>query len=574
MSQPGEEATQVTVKPIVQAPIWKHLLWLGVAVVGLWALSKIPSTLIVFSLAWLIAYLLNPVVGALTGRRIGPIKNCSRGQAVGIVAGLLLGCMVAMASLVLPQLTEQVNKLISLQHRLGDPSELPVLLRQKVEPLLARVPPQYRENAMIKASNFIQESASKIGQWAAVIITSIGAFLGELLSAIFLVCSAFLVSLYMLMNWNNLAGGVIEKLPRQYQREVLSLSLKLNEIFGGYLKATILTALACMVATFVALLLTDLLMTTHDFPYKGLVAFVAGLSYPVPVIGIIATSILGGVLGFASPGGTVGFGIVVLVVINVVNVLIDRTVQPALMSDAIGVSELFVMFAAFAGGEVAGVWGMLLGIPVAAMGKTLFEWFHLNFLLVDDHDSEITSPHPLLEPAPAGALPASETPPVVVQAPVESRVAASAAAVAVEVPRADEKAPVVVRLEEEPFSEPVAAAKAEPVEAAKAAPVEAAKAEPVEAAKAEPVVAAKAEQVVAAKAEPVVAAKAEPVEAAKAEPVETATAAPVEVARPEPAPAAAEEVAPDDSSMATRRLHGPPPLPPGPPVERKKKKKK
>jgi predicted PurR-regulated permease PerM len=564
MSQPGE-GTYVTVKPMVPTPLWKHALWLAVAVVGLWALSKIPSTLIVFSLAWLIAYLLNPVVDRLTGRRLGPIASCSRGQAVGIVAGLLLGCLVAMASLVVPQLTEQVNKLISLQHSLGDPSELPLLLRQKAEPLLALVPEQYRETAMIKATNFIQESASKIGQWAAVIITAIGAFLGQLLSAIFLVCSAFLVSLYMLMNWNNLAAGFIEKLPRQYQREVLSLSVKLNEIFGGYLKATILTALACMVATFIALLITDLVMPSHDFPYKGLVAFVAGISYPVPVIGIIATSILGGVLGFVSPGGTVTFGLVVLAVINVVNILIDRTVQPALMSDAIGVSELFVMFAAFAGGEVAGVWGMLLGIPVAAMGKTLFEWFHLNFLLVDDHDplphDELPEPARPLEgdtvaPPAASGLPSAadhptgassvaattvvnaeshlEPPPTVVEVhspapPVAASVAASGAAL--EAVREEQETGKEAFPEEEPFM--VDLVNQQPVgEPSQPTPPQSGQPQAEQAARAETV--------------------------------------PTPVDRPNDPSSEAE----DPPQRSTRRLSTPPPLPPGPPVESKKKRKK
>lgn len=380
------EGPEVNIKSVTQAPVWKHLLWAIVAILGIWALSKIPSTMIVFSMAWLIAYLLNPAVDALAGKRLGPIKKCSRGQAVGIVASLLLGVMIASGSLMLPQLTDQIERLLSIQQKLGDPAKLPVMLREKAEPWLARVPAQYRETAMAKATTLIQDSASKIGHWASEIIRSVGAFIGQLLSAIFLVSSAFLVSLYMLMNWHNLAGDMLEKLPRQYQREVRSLSVKLNEIFGGYLKATILTAIACMIATFVSLLILSwgfsLSGKEVNFPYKGLVAFVAGISYPVPIIGIIATSILGGVLGLFSDGPF--FGLCVLGMINVVNVLIDRTVQPRLMSDAIGVSELFVMFAAFAGGEVAGVWGMLLGIPVAAMGKTLFEWFHLNFLLVED----------------------------------------------------------------------------------------------------------------------------------------------------------------------------------------------
>ncbi len=417
------KALNLSFKPSLQAPIWKHLLWAAVAVVGIWALSKIPSTLIVFSMAWLIAYLLNPAVDRLAGQRIGPIKACSRGQAVGLVAGLLLGAVLAAGAMMIPQLSDQVDKLISLQKSLGNPAELPTLLREKAEPILSRVPEKYREEVMTRATTLIQESASKIGHWASQIITSIGAFLGQILSAIFLVCSAFLVSLYMLLNWHNLAGDFLEKLPRQYQREVRSLSLKLNEIFGGYLKATILTAIACMIATFVSLLLLEL-VTGKDFPYKGLVSFVAGLSYPIPVIGIIATSILGGVLGFVA-AGQVGFGVWVLATINVVNVLIDRTVQPRLMSGAIGVSELFVMFAAFAGGEIAGVWGMLLGIPVAAMGKTLFEWFHLNFLLVEEHTGEAPLAHPFAEHPAAGVplLADSGRPTTVADGPAPAQVA-------------------------------------------------------------------------------------------------------------------------------------------------------
>jgi predicted PurR-regulated permease PerM len=363
-------------------PIWKHILWAVVAVLFLWALAQIPNTIIVFSLAWLISYLLNPVIDALQGRRIGPIKKCSRGMAVAIVTGLLVGVVVAAGAWAVPHLTEQVQKLISLQDSISDPSQLPITLREKAEPFLAKIPEAYRDEAMEKASEMIQDSASKIGVWVSKGIGWLGSFLGELLSGIFLVCTAFLVALYMLMNWYGMAEAFLEKLPKQYRDEVQSLSEKMDEIFGAYLKATILTSLACMVATFVSLLLLSSI-TGHEFPYKGLVSFVAGIAYPVPVIGIIATSILGGVLGYL-PENNLGFAISVLVMINVVNAIIDRTVQPKLMSDAIGVSELFVMFAAFAGGEIAGIWGMLLGIPVAAMGKALFEWFHVNFLVVEE----------------------------------------------------------------------------------------------------------------------------------------------------------------------------------------------
>ncbi len=552
MSEAAEGGGRVTVRPVVQAPIWKHLLWGAVALVGLWALSKIPSTLIVFSMAWLIAYLLNPAVDYLSGKKVGPVKSLSRGQAVGLVAGLLLGALIAAGAMLLPQLTEQVEKLISLQTRLGNPQDLPIIIRQKVEPLMARVPEQYREELMARSSNFIQESASKIGAWASAIVTYIGAFIAQLFSAIFLVCSAFLVSLYILMNWHTMAGDFLEKLPRQYRREVRSLSLKLNEIFGGYLKATILTAIACMIATFVFLLLLTT-VTGKDFPYKGLVAFVAGISYPVPVIGIIATSILGGVLGFVTEG-SIGFGVLVLVTINVVNIIIDRTVQPRLMSDAIGVSELFVMFAAFAGGEVAGVWGMLLGIPVAAMGKTLFEWFHLNFLLVEEPavtvGGESPSPTPALEePAPAGVTAPAPAPPLVVEPKAETRVEVAAPAPSVTPPATlSSTAPEV--------SPPAV------VKGSAAAP---------NVPQPQVVVEAPAPGESKAMEPPAPEAPVEPKPAQAPLPpkaVESSASAPVEV--PEPPAAAQDEV----DSRTTRRLQAPPPLPPGPPAEAPKKKKR
>lgn len=403
---------EVEVK-MVQTPIWKHILWAVVTVFFLWALAQIPNTLIVFGLAWLFSYLLNPVVDALQGKKIGPIKHCSRGMAVGIVTGILVGLMLAAGSWMMPHLTDQVQRLLSIQNTISDPMALPVALREKVEPILAKVPVAYREEAMERASGFIQDGASKIGLWVSKAIGWLGSFLGQLLSGLFLVMTAFLVSLYMLMNWHGMGDTFLQTLPKQYRDEVLSLSLKMNVIFGGYLKATILTSIACMIATFVSLWILTW-VTGHDFPYKGLVAFVAGLAYPVPVVGIIATSILGGVLGYL-PENNLGFGLAVLVTINVVNIIIDRTVQPRLMSDAIGVSELFVMFAAFAGGEVAGIWGMLLGIPVAAMGKALFEWFHTNFLVVEEIPEfeeelqESASVAPLSPPGPSTSIPVIES---------------------------------------------------------------------------------------------------------------------------------------------------------------------
>ncbi|MGE0493969.1 MAG: AI-2E family transporter [Vulcanimicrobiota bacterium] len=360
---------------------WRTVLWLVVLLVGFMLLAHITNTLLVFGLAWLIAYLLNPVVDLLEGQKLGPVKELKRGVAISLVYLILIGALLAVAALLFPQVSHQMEKVLALQSTLDDPIELRFRIQEKIDFLMdkLRLPTETRDQLFKRAAELVQDSTSKIGSWVGKAFQYLAAFIGQMVSGLFLFITALIVSIYMLQNWHDSGDVFVEWLPYDYQDDARALGLKMNEIFGGYLKATIITSLACGVATLVALWILSTIWGAH-FPYIFLIAFIAGMTYPIPILGIIGTSIVGGVLGFL-PENDLGFAVAVFVVINVVNSIIDRTVQPKLMSDAIGVSELFVMFAAFAGGELMGIWGMLLGIPVAAMAKTLFVWFHGRFLV-------------------------------------------------------------------------------------------------------------------------------------------------------------------------------------------------
>ncbi|GAC1447127.1 MAG: hypothetical protein PVSMB8_05420 [Vulcanimicrobiaceae bacterium] len=49
--------------------------------------------------------------------------------------------------------------------------------------------------------------------------------------------------------------------------------------------------------------------------------------------------------------------------------------MPKIMSESVGVSPIVVMFAVFAGGELFGLPGLLLGIPAAALAKVAWRFF-------------------------------------------------------------------------------------------------------------------------------------------------------------------------------------------------------
>ena len=53
----------------------------------------------------------------------------------------------------------------------------------------------------------------------------------------------------------------------------------------------------------------------------------------------------------------------------------DNVLVPKIMGESVGVSPIGAMFAVFAGGELFGIPGLILGIPAAALIKILWRYF-------------------------------------------------------------------------------------------------------------------------------------------------------------------------------------------------------
>jgi predicted PurR-regulated permease PerM len=73
--------------------------------------------------------------------------------------------------------------------------------------------------------------------------------------------------------------------------------------------------------------------------------------------------------------------IYVSIVIFVVARIADNVLVPKIMANAVGVSPIAVMFAVFAGGELFGLPGLVLGIPAAALVRVLFTYFALPWIV-------------------------------------------------------------------------------------------------------------------------------------------------------------------------------------------------
>ncbi|MBR3364498.1 MAG: AI-2E family transporter [Solobacterium sp.] len=115
-------------------------------------------------------------------------------------------------------------------------------------------------------------------------------------------------------------------------------------------------------------------VTLMRMPYAPLIAFVVGITNMIPVfgpfIGAVPSTLI---LLIIDPFQALEF----LVFILILQQIDGNIIGPHILSDAVGLPTLWVMFAIIIGGAMFGVVGMFIGIPVFSVIYTLIEdWIH------------------------------------------------------------------------------------------------------------------------------------------------------------------------------------------------------
>jgi predicted PurR-regulated permease PerM len=346
--------------------------WILVAAAALWLAAKIRNTITVMVLSLLIAYLLNPMVHSLCRVRL-PFsrKTMSRGFAIFIVFSLLAIILILVGVVLVPILINQVNNLIQVLP--GQIDSAKNTLSQWHSRYYQALP----QNVKDSIQQAIGQGVSRVGEFMARLFNQFGNFIMGLISGVVLLFTSLVISIFILLKIEETAQRVHTYLPSRFRREIEDLLLQMHNIFGGFLKGSIILCIVNGILTFAALTLTGLFYKPYS--YTLIVSLLAGATYAIPILGVLFSCIIGGILAYLQ-AGTLLFAVIIVCVVALCNNIVDRFVTPKVMSDAMGVSPLFIIFSAFAGGELLGIWGMILGVPLAAMVKALFNYLHGRFL--------------------------------------------------------------------------------------------------------------------------------------------------------------------------------------------------
>lgn len=339
-----------------ERPWFDAVLVLGAIALGFVVLGFVSvvfaffgELIMVFFLAWLLAFMLLPVVNWVTA-----IPFMSRTGAIFTVYLLIFGGLIIVTIVVAAALVSSIGDFVD---------DLPAL-RANLPTILA--PWQARLNDLgiaqidlvTQATTFLDNISQYAVQLAAPLqqlaVASLGA-IGNLLLMVVL-------SLYMLAGRERLAAFLFWLVPSNYRAEAEILEEAVSRSFGGFIRGQVITGLA-----FGAISLLASLVFGLDF--IAVTTAVAGFLMAVPFFGPFVAwvpPILVAIL--FKPDAVLGVSIVVaigwLVVMNFL--------QPRIMANSLRIHPIVVLGSVFVGLKIAGIPGAIFGIPIAAVLSALF----------------------------------------------------------------------------------------------------------------------------------------------------------------------------------------------------------
>lgn len=342
------------------------------AALALWFATRIPKTIAIFVIAAFIASGVHPVSEWLVHRRV------PRLWAISLVYTVLVIATIVVLLIIVPMTIDQMQILVAnvpgyLHQMQAWLQALQVTLHRHFPE--ANVPPQMFDVQQL--------GAQRLGEIMTLTVTSLGTFALNIATGLFIAFSAIILSFFFLLNPQRLAESFAGFFPPSKREVARKLSSEAAAVFGGYIAGQVIVSAitGIVIAAITAL---------FGFKFALLVGILSAIGYAIPIMGMLIVQIVALVL--SAPQGP-AMTILVQVVMFGVARISDNVLVPKIMGGTVGVSPITVFFAVFAGGELFGLPGLILGIPAAAIAKLVWKyflgpWLHGQIDAVDEEEPQ------------------------------------------------------------------------------------------------------------------------------------------------------------------------------------------
>lgn len=354
------ERKKITFDSFIRAVI------LGAIIIGvLMLLKRLSGVLLPFFLAWLIAYLIYPLVSFFQHKL--RLKN----RIISIFCALftlsVIGS-VAFYLLVPPMIQEflRVKDLLieyfSTTHTASNvPTTLSEFIRQNID-------------LHILEQMFSQEN---ILDALKVTVPKLWSLISESINLLFGFFTVFLILLYIvfiLLDYESISEGWAHLMPKKYRKTVTGILNDVKDGMNRYFRGQALVALCVGILFSIGFLIID-------FPLAiGLGLFIGALNM-VPylqIIGFVPTIMLA-ILKAADTGDN--FWIIIAsaaAVFIVVQIIQDGYLVPRIMGKITGLNPAIILLSLSIWGSLMGMLGMIIALPLTTLMLSYYQRYIIN----------------------------------------------------------------------------------------------------------------------------------------------------------------------------------------------------
>lgn len=309
--------------------------------------AQFQSIIIAVFLAWLLAFLISPLV-----HRIQAELEIGRGLAVGLAFSVtLVGLatfLIVIAAVMVTDVADFIGTWPSRQDQITAQIE-------EIQGVIGVQDPDVAE--------LFDQLADQIGALGGELAGSAGAIASGAFSVIGTLFLVVLLSLFMVLDSHKIMVWLSRMVPSRLRDQSILFQEGVARSFGGFIRAQTVLALIMFGLVMVVGLVARAL---GGMEYIFVTAVIAGLLMFIPMIGPPLALVPPIFIAFLTSENWV-VAVAASVVLVLVQGILVNAIQPKMMQESLGLHPILLFLGLLVGVQLAGLWGALFGVPILAV---------------------------------------------------------------------------------------------------------------------------------------------------------------------------------------------------------------
>jgi predicted PurR-regulated permease PerM len=328
------------------------LVVLGMSFVFLWSVRPVLPPLI---WALIVAYILDPAI-----RWVSLTLHIRRGLIVALLFAILVASLTWAFFALRPILLREIHDLTIAIPRIMTDMEAYLLGTGPIDILGTIIDPTDLRTELTKAA---QSSLTGLGREAIP-------FMMRAVSSVVQIALFLIASFYMMLDLNKVGPGIVNFMPRRWRVQVIPLLGDMERVLGNYMRGQVLLIVVMSVASLIVL-------SVLQVRYALLLAIVTGVVEIFPVVGPWTAGAIVVSVSLTQPtalfnGNSAILAATIAAAYFILRQLEDILIIPNVVGKVMEMHPLVVLFALTTGGHLAGLLGVLIAVPIAAVVKLVF----------------------------------------------------------------------------------------------------------------------------------------------------------------------------------------------------------